>query len=1438
MREIVRVGIIVVLGILSLGWAAHAAQLYVSQDGSSVYRTIQGALQDASFGDTIFIAPGTYDERLTLRNGVHLVGSGSDKTIIRHGYGFEEVVRASNMSSGTVEGLTVQRTGALLAAPALLIDAASITVRNCTITGAQSPGIEIRDERSRVRLESLNIVANAAHGVWVHDEARIELFDCTIEGNGGSGILLGAGTSAALTRTTIEANGHTGMVLEASADADADLVTIRNHPQWGIEAHDTSHVRLSSVFLDENAGGGAQFGDASSGEIRDCEIRGGAVGLTVENYSTLLLLSTRIQDVAGTGLLLADSSRATVRFSEIVGCDGPGLVAASSAACEVDHCTVADNRGHGIDIPGDRVTVSNTLVAYNAGYGIHVVPSLPGSPDHALTHNNLWGNDLGDAFGFVLKPSNLQAPPGFVDLSGGDVSLRPDSPCLTAGQLNTPIGSMDDPRREPGLRVDLSSSFTVAGIEMTGRLAARQSESPLDTIEVSALREGDLYSLLVTSSLLGTWGTRTHAEASIGFPERTVGEGIFSLAGRFDADAVLDGRQSWIQTTAQLEAAGSKFNAQAQLGAGWPSPSWTQSGRLELGDALRVRLSAQATNWIPNALALGAQYASGGAENSLHLDAEIAWGSERTATGSAIWSTPDRRLAATATAYLAAPGAVDVTLQLNELPLHFVVTANAVFRDHGFQHGSLAVDKAFNALDAQIELGLGQDEPPRLSLALHADVSSWLTRPPNLPPIPFLTVAPEEPEALEPIVFDGTLSTDPEGDLASVWWDFGDGRVAEGASITHTYASPGTYDVVLTVGDGQGTTTALVSPLTVWPANTAPSAAFVWGPVTEAGTTLPRSPRTGDSLRLDASSSTDRDGRIREYMWDLDSDGQFELLRNEPTITIPPLAAGAHPITLRVVDDDSRSSAIMHVVTVSERRPPTAEFTHSPATPSIHDPVRFIDRSVDADGSIEAWEWSFDDGGHSRESEPYHRFAGVGTYDVSLTVTDNDGLTATATQPVEVALNPQVVPVQEIWALVIGISDYDEVKDLAYGRPDAEAIAAWLLKSGVSPDHVRLLTDHETAPDAAGWFSRRATLLNVREGLGWLRRTAARDDLVIVYFSGHGYQGLDDGEDEGDGVDEFFALVDTRAAAMDDTALRDDEFGRFLDRIPSDHVLVLFDGCYSGGLARSLPSGHRPTGPVDLFHDFSLEGRLVLAASSETQDAFESPALEHGVFTHFVLAGLRGAADLNYDEQITVWELYEYVAAQVPPFVQQERGESQQPQLIGEGEARVVVAARPRVPVAAFSYWPTLPVAGSPVAFFDESVLDAQVTSVSWSFGDGEGSQEQAPVHTYEEPGTYAVSLTLDDELGRSHTAVLNLPIAAAGTVIEIATSLDRMVVSLGSLQGVSVGETLEVLDPLTGDVVATIEALELLPGVGASCRVTDAAGEAALGYPVRRRSK
>ena len=78
--------------------------------------------------------------------------------------------------------------------------------------------------------------------------------------------------------------------------------------------------------------------------------------------------------------------------------------------------------------------------------------------------------------------------------------------------------------------------------------------------------------------------------------------------------------------------------------------------------------------------------------------------------------------------------------------------------------------------------------------------------------------------------------------------------------------------------------------------------------------------------------------------------------------------------------------------TLSEAgQPPTADFTYTPQNPTTNDVIQFTDTSTDTDGSISSWYWDFGDGNTSTVQNPTHQYQQMGTYTVSLTVTDDLG---------------------------------------------------------------------------------------------------------------------------------------------------------------------------------------------------------------------------------------------------------------------------------------------------------------------------------------------------------------------------------------------------------------------------------------------------------------
>ncbi len=1394
------------------------AQWVVAQDGTGSFRSIQGGINAAAYGDVVYVSPGVYEEHVTLKDGVRVVGGGTQNTIIRHAYGFQEVVRAHQMSSGTLESVTVERLASVLQGPVVLADSATVSLIDCLLTGGQDACVEVTQATSAVTLTRVRIMANAGHGVVVHAGASVTLSDCTLEANTGSGLIVAAASAAHVSGTTLAANGRCGVVLEGDARLDIDDSLIGPHPEWGVLALDAADVVLIDVDIVDNEDGGLRLGGTTSAALTRVRVRGGEAGLDASGDATLTATALRIANVGGTGVAISGAAALVADHVEVVAAGGTGVLFETSGEARLLLSTIVESDEDAVLIRSGHPTVRQTIVAYSRGAGIRLDASQSPPPAADLGHNAVWGNGE-DYVGTAPSSTDIAEPPQFVNLARGDLALLPDSACLEAGPAWSGVGAGPDAASRSSLSLELAPEIAdgVLGATWGSRVRLAAFPAALEILAVECRWVGDEARLDLAASLLGTWGRRATAHLN-GFGRWPSGDATGGVAVAYGADATLEAPRSWASAWVEGEVEHAGLFAASRASIAWPGAVWTANLSAGLQGPVEVTISAGAVELSLRSLFAEASTQVPFAGGTLSLDGRIALLPSAGATGEAKWAGDGVAWEARLTyeveseAWAAAVSAGDGRARVEARAR----VVQGVPRD-----GDLSVEYGGAAAQVRVGLALGSGGA-RFHVALDLVLNSLFLAAPNEPPVPAFETAPPDPEANKPVRFLAGGSSDPDGELREIWWDFGDGAAAEGRATDHTYSKAGTYDVTLTVSDDDGAVSSLTTAIRIWPPDTTPVATFSAYPVSASGIRLPRPLREGDLVRLDAGDSSDPDGEVTEYAWDVGADGSFGVESSDPTATIGPLSAGSHAVTLRVVDDTGRADAVMQVVVVDKSEPPRAGLAFTPPTPAVRDPVYFQDRSTDSDGEIASWEWSFGDGAGSHEKSPIHRFERVGRYDVALRVTDDSGLSSTATQPVDVTTVPEIVDVGEVWGVVIGISDYAEVRDLQYAAADAASVARWLLDAGVEQDHLRLLLDREGPQnDLDGLVARRATLVNVRDALGWLRRVAEPGDLVLIHFSGHGFQGPDDDGDEKDGVDEFFVLWDTVDAAKEDTALRDDEFGAALDRIESQHVVVFFDGCYSGGLSRSLPSSARPlTDKQDLFSDFSLEGRLVFSASAESQDAFESDELKHGIFSYYLLEGLRGTADANEDDRVTAWELFEYVASRVPERAKSERNAKQQPQLLGEGEVRVLLAAAAAPPVADFSYRPGSPFAGGAVTFIDQSIGDRALRSREWTFGDGVTSDEPTPVHAYAAPGSYSVELRVIDASGAEARTVQSVVVRPHGAVVAADAVSNRVVISLGRDNGVAVGDRFAASSAAPDGIPTQLEVVELIEGELSACRV------------------
>jgi PKD repeat protein len=151
--------------------------------------------------------------------------------------------------------------------------------------------------------------------------------------------------------------------------------------------------------------------------------------------------------------------------------------------------------------------------------------------------------------------------------------------------------------------------------------------------------------------------------------------------------------------------------------------------------------------------------------------------------------------------------------------------------------------------------------------------------------------------------------------------------------------------------------------------------------------------------------STDSDGTIVSRNWDFGDGGAS----TEANPSRSYAAGGTYSVKLTVMDNEGVSDDVSHDVTVAAANAaPTAAFSYS-CTGLDCD---FTDQSMDVDGNIVAWSWSFgDSSANSGARNPSHSYASAGTYAVSLRATDDDGDNDTTIQNVTVnsfLINPGI----------------------------------------------------------------------------------------------------------------------------------------------------------------------------------------------------------------------------------------------------------------------------------------------------------------------------------------------------------------------------------------------------------------------------------------------
>jgi uncharacterized caspase-like protein len=235
------------------------------------------------------------------------------------------------------------------------------------------------------------------------------------------------------------------------------------------------------------------------------------------------------------------------------------------------------------------------------------------------------------------------------------------------------------------------------------------------------------------------------------------------------------------------------------------------------------------------------------------------------------------------------------------------------------------------------------------------------------------------------------------------------------------------------------------------------------------------------------------------------------------------------------------------------------------------------------------------------------------------------------------------------YAIVIGIEQYrQQLPKADFSVQDARTIAEYLTKAMGYPEGnvVMLLNDRATKSDLEKYFGK------------WLPNNVEPGSSVFVYYSGHGAPNTKTG-------DAYLVPYDGDPSFIDETGYSLKRMYAALGKLPAKEIIVALDSCFSGAGGRSvIAKGSRPL-VMNLQANIAIPKNMtILSASSGDQTSSTYDEKGHGLFTYFLLKGIKNEDVTRPDGSIKLADLFSYVKPQVERIARKQYNNEQTPQLI------------------------------------------------------------------------------------------------------------------------------------------------------------------------------
>lgn len=234
----------------------------------------------------------------------------------------------------------------------------------------------------------------------------------------------------------------------------------------------------------------------------------------------------------------------------------------------------------------------------------------------------------------------------------------------------------------------------------------------------------------------------------------------------------------------------------------------------------------------------------------------------------------------------------------------------------------------------------------------------------------------------------------------------------------------------------------------------------------------------------------------------------------------------------------------------------------------------------------------------------------------------------------------------KVWAVIVGISSYSHMQALKYTDDDAYRMYAFLKSpegGALADNQISILIDED------------ATKEKILKSMKATVDKAGENDLVLIYFSGHGLRGS-------------FLPIDFDGYQ---NKLEHEEINEILQSSKSKYKLVIADACHSGSLL-AMKSGETRNVLEDYYRTLAMAnaGTALIMSSKSDETSLESSGLRQGVFSHFLIRGLKGEADLDHNKIVSVQELFDFVDGNVRAYTMNR----QSPVIKGDYDGKMTIS--------------------------------------------------------------------------------------------------------------------------------------------------------------------